>query len=179
MSHSRCKTKNNPIEATFVFYSYSGPINKILKAVKYRLQPQLLKDFLFFLQMQKLILLKDWLRLFRLETVTSVPLHPHSLYQRGFNQSEIIACFIAQYFGLRYLNIINKIKKTNKQTQIKKHARLGNIKSAFKVSQPTNTERVLLVDDVITTGATIKEASSALISGGVKKVFALSLFGAF
>jgi competence protein ComFC len=132
-----------------------------------------------FIPMEQLFLLKKWLQFYRLNIITHIPLFKTDHIQRGFNQSEIIARFISQKFGLKHICLLKKIKKTKKQSQIEKKLRRKNINGVFTNLETAAADSVLLVDDVITTGATVTEAAATLLAGGVKKVFALSLFGAF
>lgn len=109
-------------------------------------------------------------------TVTAVPLHPKRLRERGFNQAEIIAKFLAKIYELRFMNLLVRTKNTEHQVGKPRSERLQNLDGAFTVrshySLPTT---VLLIDDVWTTGATMSECAKTLKQAGVKQVWGLVL----
>ncbi|NQS88468.1 ComF family protein [Patescibacteria group bacterium] len=97
-----------------------------------------------------------------LDFVIPVPLHRRKLKERGFNQAEIIAKFIASYLNLPLVRDgLIRVRFTNSQTQLKRKERLINVKGAFKVKRGERFKgkRVLLVDDVYTTGVTLNEVA--------------------
>jgi ComF family protein len=107
-----------------------------------------------------------------------VPLHPVKLRERQFNQSELIALHLAKRFNKRLENKwVKRIRYTPQQTGLSREQRLRNIKGAFLVRQDADfkDKTVMLVDDVMTTGATLHECAKAVKSAGAKKVFAFTL----
>jgi len=97
-----------------------------------------------------------------LDFVIPVPLHRRKLKERGFNQAEIIAKFIASYLNLPLVRDgLIRVRFTNSQTQLKRKERLINVRGAFKVKRGERFKgkRVLLVDDVYTTGVTLNEVA--------------------
>ena len=113
---------------------------------------------------------QDWI-------VTSVPLHIRRQNWRGFNQSELLAKLFAQRLGLRYLNLLRRIRNTTPQMKLLAHERKTNIKNAFEpaVSHQLSDVSVLLIDDVWTTGSTLKECCYVLKRNGAGKVWALTI----
>lgn len=109
--------------------------------------------------------------------VTSVPLHPSRQKWRGFNQSELLARLFASKLGLKYEAILKRIRNTTPQMKLLSHQRKQNIKNAFalKENNPSPITNCLLVDDVWTTGSTLKECCYVLKRGGVKNVWALTI----
>lgn len=112
--------------------------------------------------------------------VMPVPLHKERLAKRGFNQSEVIARNIIDSLNEEKLclmpNILERIKDTESQVSaMSREKRLKNLKGAFFVSNPEKIlgKVVILVDDVITTGATISECRKTLEKAGARKVIAL------
>ncbi|MCF6147780.1 MAG: ComF family protein [Candidatus Kuenenia sp.] len=102
-----------------------------------------------------------------------VPLYWRKKLQRGFNQSELIAREIHRIF-LKPLSVKNliRIKNTVSQTKLSKSKRYANVRKAFFIKDPALVEgkRVLLVDDVLTTGLTMQECAKKLKETGVKSV---------
>jgi ComF family protein len=112
--------------------------------------------------------------------VIPVPLHREKLKVRGYNQSEIIAKIISRIIKKDYkAKILLKIKNTPSQTNLKKAARKVNLINAFGICNAKKDilkgKMVLLVDDVVTTGATVNECSKVLLKNGVKGVRVISI----
>lgn len=109
--------------------------------------------------------------------VTAVPLHPKRQNWRGFNQSELVAKLLAQKLGLRYESLLKRIKYTKPQVGLLGSARKQNIKGAFSLYTPYSLPHtnIILIDDVWTTGSTLRECTYILKRGGAKQVWALTL----
>jgi ComF family protein len=109
-----------------------------------------------------------------IDTVVPVPLSKNRVKQRGYNQSKLLAEEIAKHFSIKLDHVsLKKIKDVTPQFELAREQRLTHVKGAFE-SAPV-AGNILLIDDIYTTGATAKEASSALKSAGAKKVFVLTL----
>ncbi len=105
------------------------------------------------------------------EVITFVPMYKSRERERGYNQSKILAENIAKKLDLRCIDVFSKIKDTKFQVGLKKNQREINLKDAFKVTKVP--EKIIIVDDVITTGTTISELVKAAKKSGIKKVTAL------
>ncbi|MEK7119951.1 MAG: phosphoribosyltransferase family protein, partial [Patescibacteria group bacterium] len=108
-----------------------------------------------------------------------VPLHPKKERSRGFNQSFLIAKIVSEYFNI-FLDVtsLKRIKNTSPQAQIKnKDERLKNMEGAFQVSSGSDlkNKNILLIDDILTTGATLDACAKALKIGGAGKIIAAVL----
>ncbi|MGN0920429.1 MAG: ComF family protein [Cellvibrio sp.] len=105
-----------------------------------------------------------------------VPTMVQRRFSRGFNPAEFVARQIAQAFNKPLLSLISKIRPTKDQRHLNRNARHRNIQGAFKVDSRAGAyEHLLLVDDVVTTGATARHLSELLIDTGVKSVTLLAL----
>ncbi len=96
------------------------------------------------------------------DAVICMPIHKNKLSERGYNQSALIAKKIAEYFDVPfYEDLLIKIKETKTQSELKYAERSKNVKGAFSVNKPEriNLRTVLLVDDIFTTGFTMREAA--------------------
>ena len=114
-----------------------------------------------------------WLGHEPFDVVVPVPLHPIRLRQRGFNQSALIARMVAGLLDRPLaLWALERTRHSTPQVLLEKKARALNVKAAFRAGQPQRVEkkRVLLVDDVMTTGATVKECASELKRAGAERV---------
>lgn len=113
-----------------------------------------------------------------LDAVLPIPLHKKRKRERGFNQSYELAKYIAENRGIEMLDRV-LIKKINvpPQTSLPAEQRKINNKGAFEVKNPHRIRKktLLLVDDVYTTGATIRECSLVLMKSGAKEVRAITL----
>ncbi len=114
--------------------------------------------------------------------VVPVPLHPARMREREFNQSEEIAIHVAKATGFRLRDELRRRKDTGHQAQLTRQERLRNLKGAFSLSDLAKKNRifherhVLLIDDVLTTGATIDECAKVLKKeGGAYLVAALTV----
>jgi ComF family protein len=105
------------------------------------------------------------------EILVPVPLHPQRLRQRGFNQSVELTRILAKHYGLPYdLQLCRRIKATKAQSELNKQERCKNLANAFEVSAAVRETHLVLVDDVITTGATVTELSKALKKAGARRI---------
>jgi len=108
-----------------------------------------------------------------------VPLSNQSIKQRGFNQSVMIADYISQTFKLTVVDCLLKVKNNQKQAMINGFwKRRKNVNGVYQVKKKINVNKqnLIIIDDVITTGATITEIGRVLKLAGANQVWALSLF---
>lgn len=159
---------------SFGFY-HNPPLRGLITNLKYfnakAVAPHIEKFILKFLNKYSLEFTGD-------EIFVPIPLHRNKLWKRGFNQAEVIARIIAKYFNLGLRNdIIKRRWNTEEQTKIDKKERLTNILGAFVClkSQEIIGRRVVLVDDVYTTGATMQECAKILRENGAKDVVGIVL----
>ena len=107
--------------------------------------------------------------------IIPIPLHKRRLRWRGFNQSELLAREISNYYGWPVNLDLIKIKKTGIQAELKEEARLNNQKNSFKWAGKRINQTVLLIDDIITSGATINEAELVLQAAGATRIIKVAL----
>jgi ComF family protein len=111
------------------------------------------------------------------ELVVPVPLHPKRLAERGYNQSALLGAKIARTLHARYApRALVRVRDTPKQSSLDRAERLVNLQNAFRVrGESMDYARILLVDDVKTTGATLEACAAALHEAGARQVLALVL----
>jgi ComF family protein len=107
-----------------------------------------------------------------------VPLNKKRLRQREFNQSALIARYVAERLGADLiLNCLVKIRDTAPQVGLRSKERVMNVRRAFSVNKSDLicNKKLILIDDVVTTGSTIRECAKALKQYGAADVYAISL----
>lgn len=112
------------------------------------------------------------------DIITWVPISAKRMKERGFDQSYLLAEEIAEHFHLPLIPTLNKVRHTERQSSKKNAAeRRANVIGAYKVFDADDVigKRILLVDDVITTGATVSECARMLKSAGARKVLCVSV----
>lgn len=107
--------------------------------------------------------------------VQPLPLFWYRENWRGFNQAEMIAKIVAQALKLKLADCLERVKLTQPQSRLPREKRLANVKDIFQVKAKHLPRSILLVDDVWTTGATMREAVKVLQINGVKEIWGLSL----
>ena len=124
------------------------------------------------------ILHQHWARQgLAVDAVLPVPLHPSRVRYRGYNQSALLAAAFTRRAGLNYHDDwVIRARKTRSQVGLSPQERWDNVWQAFHVSAPdVQGARLLLVDDVLTTGATLEACAHALREAGAAEVWALTL----
>lgn len=108
--------------------------------------------------------------------IVPVPLSDKGLRSRGFNQSLLLARTVAKEIGVPVLmDALIKKRETSPQIGLSARERRSNLKGAFKVLGDVADLRIILVDDVITTGATVSECSKEILEAGAKEVIVVAL----
>ena len=122
--------------------------------------------------------LKEGNKITDVDLIIPVPLHPQKEKIRGYNQSEQIAIGVAQLLDLptSTSNLLRN-KPTDSQTKKSRYTRYENMQTVFSVYKPEQLKNlhILLVDDVITTGATLEACGNALLNIGIKKLSIASI----
>ena len=105
------------------------------------------------------------------QLILPVPLHPKRLRERGFNQALELAKPVSRRLGIPLdTQSCQRLLHTEAQTALSAKERQRNVKNAFWLNQPLNASHVAIVDDVMTTGATVSELAKVLIKSGIKRV---------
>jgi ComF family protein len=108
-----------------------------------------------------------------IDMIIPVPISQGNLKQRGFNQSELLAKQIAKILKKRmYPKLLRRVKETQSQRELTREERAENLLCAFEVTAPAQIKgkNILLVDDVYTTGSTIRECTRTLMEAGAESV---------
>ena len=116
--------------------------------------------------------------LWPVDALVPVPLHPSRLEDRGFNQAEVLARVVGEWVGRPvWADALRRVRKTETQTKLSARERHANVRGAFRPWRAARLagRRLLLVDDVYTSGATVEEAARVLLKAGAAQVNVLCL----
>ena len=110
------------------------------------------------------------------DVIVPVPLHRRKKRMRGFNQAADLAERTGKLLGIPVTEeIVYKIKETRSQKKLDADERKRNLKNAFRTVTPVKGLKILIVDDVYTTGSTMEAMSECLLEGGAEAVFFVTL----
>lgn len=180
-AHPLCHRRYS-LEGLWSLGVYQDPLRKALQKLKYKF----VKDIVLVLVD---IMVEYWAK-FSPEVleeikkdrgegwvIVPVPLHSKRQKFRGFNQSAEIGKLLASKLGLRYEEVLKRIKYTKPQVGLESWERKKNIKDAFSLDPKCliHNSKFLILDDVWTTGSTLKECCFVLKKAGAKKVWAVTL----
>ena len=105
------------------------------------------------------------------DCVTCVPMHPKRRVRRGYNHAELLARERSARIGLPYVELLERVRDTPQQAKLDADARRSNVSGAFRALDAAGGRRVLLVDDVCTTGSTATACARALRAAGAEAVY--------
>lgn len=175
LTHPGCR-KTNGVDGAISVYVYNPFLKRLIKTVKYRLAREALDELLTLSIQQVGHLLYSSGSPYKTVPLESVPLHKSKMRSRGFNQADLIVRYLQKLHPqTKIIQTLSRDRNTKAQAQLSsKQSRYINMIGAFSVkSKPP--EMLLLVDDVITTGSTIRSAVEALKRAGAQKVYVFSL----
>ncbi len=182
LTHPGCK-KRDSIEGVFPCIKYVGVVKKLLYSFKYNPYVVDLRKPLGELFYEGLIQQEEFMKVMeqlnrKTIVLVPIPLHASRFRVRGYNQSELLAKDLGKKFGIPVAHLLVRVKKTPTQVGLKQKERRENISGAFEVritDEELRSQAVFLVDDVLTSGATLAEATRILKKSGVRKVWGLTL----
>lgn len=163
---AECRQRPRAFDAAFVPYRYEFPMAELIHRFKYRGQVALGR-ILGTLLARRLAERGPP----RVDAVLPVPLHPAREARRGYNQAREIAGFVADALGLPLqAALARRIRHTEEQAALPAIVRASNVRGAFEVRGAVPPLRVAIVDDVLTTGATVEELARGLRAAGCRHI---------
>ncbi len=149
---------------------YGGPLAQAIQRFKYGGRTELLPALARLMDHATLRFAGE------VDVVLCVPLHRTRLVRRGFNQSALLGAKVAARLGLPFRPTwLGRVRRTSPQVGLSAEERSRNLRGAFRASPKVYDKRVLVVDDVVTTGTTLSEVQRALLQRGALKVATLCL----
>lgn len=169
--HRKCRRKWG-MERVIAPYEYRGLLQRAIKKTKYQSSWGVIDELVNYWKERVLVEVEDLSE----AVVTSVPMYEKKKRGRGFNQAERMGRELAQELELPYQELLVRVRETKPQYGMSKKERKENIQGAFDLTNGNQIpELVLLVDDVWTTGSTMRECARVLKKGGVEEIWGLVL----
>ncbi len=149
-------------------YAYGGPAGGLVRNLKYRGVTRLAKGM-----GRAMASAFEGIQPTGADGVVPVPMHRKRLRQRGFNHAELLAREAASRLGLPMLDALVRVRNTRQQVRLPAEKRRRNMDGAFEAALDVRGRRLILVDDVCTTGATANACAKALLDAGATAVYLL------
>lgn len=156
-------------------FTYSEFVKQIIWRYKYRGQVNLAKPLS---RLMAEVIEQHWGNLHFV--LSYVPLHQRRLYERGFNQSELLANELSKRLRFPVTQLLERRRLTDQQSIKRRKERLKSLQNVFRVKEDLDLEHlvkypILLIDDIYTTGATLRECARPLKQLGMKTVFSITI----
>ena len=168
-----CLSQENAVDYAMTLFRYVNPVDYLINQMKFQQQltiAAVLADLL------KAKIEKSILEYGLPDLILPMPLHTKRLTKRGFNQSLEISKPLANSLSVPIeLNLVTRSKETKAQMNLNKNQRHKNVSGCFSMIAKTEASHIVIVDDVVTTGATTNELAKLLKKSGVDKVGVWSL----
>lgn len=179
LTHAFCLKKFN-IDGVIPIFHYNPLMRKIIKNIKYRLAYEIWKEFTGIIDPKAIKHLAFYSRISGKTYLQPIPLSVEKIKSRGFNQVLLITKYFNKVINTPVSDFLFRTKDTLSQAELKtRKARYNNLRGAFKINSKyrlsINNARVILIDDIITTGSTVQEAAKILKKSGAEKVYVLAL----
>lgn len=174
LCHS-CKFDPNPVlSLTRAAAHYAEPLRTMIHHFKYEKQPELAEPLVRYLLAA--FAKEEWHQGSGINLVVPVPMFSERQKQRGYNQAELLARCFSNATHLPFASqALKRIRFTQPQVGLSERERQRNVKDAFVAHPNVKGRSVLIIDDVYTTGATLRSCATSLIEAGSAQVYALAL----
>ena len=174
LTHLDCK-EYSYLDGAVSIAKYIGVIESLIKEAKYQFAKDILEELVDLLAKKVL----EHRALFEGGSITYVPATHYRQNWRGFNQSQVLAELLAAKLELSCLPILKRAGNTIAQAKLNRVDRLRNLQNVFKLNSKLNVyplpSKVIIVDDVITKGATLEQCAKVFRQNGVNKIYGLTI----
>lgn len=168
---SQCKNTAIYFDKSVCVFEFSGIVQAALHKLKFEGEREIAETMGKF--MADKLMKQKW----KIDIILSVPLYNKRLEERGYNQSYLLACEIARECSMDAADgVLERCRHTKSQVGLSRSERAHNVRDAFSVREKKriNGKSVLIVDDIMTTGATLNECSKAVRDGGAREVYCIA-----
>lgn len=168
-----CRNNRHVYDQACAVYEYSDLVRNSIYQFKYYNKREYSKVFAKEMAERN----KELIRVWGPDVLVPVPLHFSKLKKRGFNQAELIADELGEQLEINVdSSVLVRTRNTAPMKELDNSGRINNLKNAFQVSvNDVKYNKILLVDDIYTTGATFDACADVLKAAGVDKVYGISL----
>jgi ComF family protein len=167
----RCRNRRKAFERAFAPYVHDGALAKAIHRFKYEDKPELARPLGEMLASAA----KDFISAVP-SVVTPVPLHESRYRERKYDHAMLLAVTLAKHAGLTLVDsALTRVRDTPRQVGLTDEQRVSNVRDAFSAGASAKGQSLLLIDDVLTTGATAHAAAITLLAAGATKVRVLTL----
>lgn len=165
-----CRSEVRGFDAAYCFGNYENTLRRLIHLFKYSRFEPLAKPL-------AAMLVRALPQDESFDAVACVPMHWRKRLRRGFNQAELLAREVSRLRGVPYLSALERKRSAEAQASLTDAQRRANAAGAFRISRRADVsgKRVLLIDDVMTTGATAHACGAVLRRAGAKSVVLLTL----
>jgi ComF family protein len=177
LTHPSCSTRLT-IDGCLSLFYYEGLMKKIIKNIKYQLVTEVFNELFITAAPFVINKLGPYKKLVNGFELQPIPLHHHRLGERGFNQAQIIGEFFGKILALPLADFLERKKPTRPLAQLKgRKQRCLKIRGAFVIKDKNDIlgKKIILVDDVVTSGSTIKEAGRVFKKNGAARVLVTTM----
>ena len=166
-------TRNGKNFLSVAPFSYVEPIRSAIHDYKFRGAKSFALPFGRYIS----DVLREVVDITKMDLITSVPLNKARLRERGFNQSEIFSREISKITGIKYVETLKKVKNNKIQHELSLDQRSENVKNVYAVLDKTlvSEKKIILCDDILTTGNTMAECANMLFETGAKEVIGATI----
>ncbi|MBE5741877.1 MAG: ComF family protein [Clostridiales bacterium] len=166
-----CKGKSLHIDCMRSVFEYGEPISGMIRRLKYYGEKHLAEEFA-----QRMVRVYHR-SLPTVDAVVCIPSSKARIKMKGYNQSLLLAKEVAERLELPLINALEKTKDTGSQVGLKREERRANLKGSFKVVERAKVKgkRILIVDDVVTTGTTLEIVAEKLKNEGASEVYGIAV----
>lgn len=164
-----CMVHRHAFEYGIALLNYDETARRAMVQIKYNNK----REYLDFFGAALAARYETTIRRMGVDVVVPVPVHRSRLRKRGFNQAEVLAEIVGERLGISVEpDMLVRTKKTQPQKELTASERLKNLYGAFRCGEvPAEVRRVLLVDDIYTTGSTVEACARVLRDAGVEQVY--------
>ena len=160
------------LEVAVAAFAYEGALRRVLSRLKYGGGARLAEP----LAECSAPILHPFLEDHRDAVLVPVPVHVERLRQRGYNQAALLARRLAPWVGLPTADLLARLRPTSQQHRLNRAQRLRNLRGAFALRAGARAPpRVVLVDDILTTSATLEACAGVLRAAGAERVVGVAI----